>query len=339
MRGGLNVNGISSLWKRRLLRRNRGSVPALGGVREAARRVGFAAAGVRARAAACLIAAVIVAVGAASSFAAEPRRILSISPASTEIAYDLGLGDRVVGVTAYCSWPPEAKSKMNMGDMMYANMEVIASLRPDLVLLSNMNEHLRGQIEAFGFPVEVVYQDNFEQICESMLRVGKACGIEDAARSRVGELRAAVREISERVGRGSGARPRVMVVVGRDMDDTSFKRVYVAGPKSFYETLLGEAGASNVVTQPSPYVNITREGLIRLDPDIVIELIGEHGMSNIATPEIMAQWKSLDMLRAVREGGVAIIRGDFAMRAGPRYPKLLGAFARVINDGAREVTE
>jgi iron complex transport system substrate-binding protein len=293
----------------------------------------------RGLAAGFLLAAMIVCTCAAASSADEPRRILSISPASTEIAYDLGLGERIVGVTSYCTWPPEARGKMNIGDMMHANMEVVASLRPDLVLLSNMNEHLRKPIEALGFPVEVVYQDDFDQICESMLRVGSACGIEDAARRRVEELRESARKISARVRRDGGARPRVMVVVGRDMGDSSFKRVYVAGPKSFYETLITEAGASNVVTQPSPYVNITREGLIRLDPDIVIELIGEHGMSNIATPEIMAQWKSLDMLRAARVGGVAIIRGDFAMRAGPRYPKLLDAFAKVINDGVREVTE
>ena len=123
----------------------------------AARRVWFSAALARGYAAVLLLAVIIAAVGASASFAAEPRRILSISPASTEIIYDLWLGDRVVGVTSYCSWPPEARSKMNMGDMMYANMEVIASLRPDLVLLSNMNEHLRGKIEALGFRVEVVY--------------------------------------------------------------------------------------------------------------------------------------------------------------------------------------
>jgi iron complex transport system substrate-binding protein len=264
-----------------------------------------------------------------------PERILSISPASTEILYDLGLGDRVVGVTAYCSWPLEARLKVNLGDMMYVNMEVIASLRPDLVALSNLNEHLKGQIEAFGFPVVVVHQDSFDQICDSMLRVGEVCGVEEEVRRRTDALRLSVRELAERSSRGQ--RPRVLVVVGRDMEDTSFRRVHVAGPLSFYETLIGEAGASNAVTQQTSYATITREGLLRLDPDIVIELIGEHGMTNTATPEVLEQWKRLTSLKAVRDGAVAIIRGDFALRAGPRYPMLLEAFASVINDEVREI--
>ena len=48
------------------------------------------------------------------AFADAPERILSITPAGTEILYDLGLGDRVVGVTKYCSWPPEAQTVPNL---------------------------------------------------------------------------------------------------------------------------------------------------------------------------------------------------------------------------------
>jgi iron complex transport system substrate-binding protein len=269
-----------------------------------------------------------------------PKRILSIAPAATEILFDLGLGDNVVGVTEYCSWPPEAKSKANLGDMMHVNLETALALKPDLALLSNMNEHLKGQLEAFGIPVIIVYQDDFAQICDSMLRVGEFCGIAESAKNRVEELRGFVREISARSSRGkNGAKSRVLVVVARDIDDTSFKNIYVAGPKSFYENLLNESGASNVFTLNAPYANISREGLMRLDPDIVIELIGEHGMTNVETPEILAQWNKLTDIRTVRNGNIAIIRGDFTMRAGPRYPLLLEAFSKVIHNGVREILE
>jgi iron complex transport system substrate-binding protein len=264
-------------------------------------------------------------------------RILSITPAGTEILFDLGLGDRVIGVTEYCSWPPEARSKKNIGDMMHVNMEVIVSLNPDLVLISNMNEHLRGPIEGMGYRVEVVRQDNFEQICDSMTSVGEACGVAEYARHRVEELRGAVRAISER-NRG-GACPRVLVVVGRDVDDMSFKKVYAAGRRSFYDDLLTESGAENAFGQDVPYAQIALEGLLRLDPDLVIELIGGSGMSNAGTDAIMRQWRSLGDLRASREGRVALIRGDFTLRAGPRYPKILDAFSRIIRGGEREISE
>jgi iron complex transport system substrate-binding protein len=271
-----------------------------------------------------------------------PARILSLAPAATEIIFDLGLGGRVVGVTEYCSWPPEARSKTNIGDMMHVNMETVLSMRPDLVLLSNMNEHLKGQIEALGFKTAVVYQDDFTQICASMLQIGEACGIADKANERVEELRRSVREISARAEsakQGGGTKPRVLVVVGRDIGDALFRRIYVAGPLSFYENLLSEAGAENVIVQSAPYLNISREGLERLAPDIVIELIGEHGMTNVETSEILAQWKALADLEAARKGNVAIIRGDFTFRASPRYPLILDAFARVIGAGVREINE
>ena len=60
--------------------------------------------------------------------ASAPQRSLSLAPAATEMLFDLGLGDRVIGVTEYCTWPPEAKSKTNVGDMMHVNMEVLGSM-------------------------------------------------------------------------------------------------------------------------------------------------------------------------------------------------------------------
>jgi iron complex transport system substrate-binding protein len=264
-------------------------------------------------------------------------RILSITPAGTEILYDLGLGDRVVGVTKYCSWPPEARSKPKIGDMMYTNMEVVISLRPDLVLVSNMNEHLKSSIEAIGCQVVVVYQDNFEQICDSMIRVGEVCGVADAARKRVDELKASALDISAR-GK-AGPSKRVLIVVGRDMEDKSFKKIYVAGRRSFYNDLLVESGTENAFFPDVQYAQISREGLLRLDPDIVVELIGENGMENLPSPEIMAQWDAMKELRASKEGRVAIIRGDFTLRAGPRYPLVLEALRKIIRERARVISE
>jgi iron complex transport system substrate-binding protein len=261
-----------------------------------------------------------------------------MAPAATEILFDLGLGEKVVGVTEYCSWPPEAKSRTNIGDMLHVNMEIVASLNPDLVLLSNMNESLKGRIEAFGIPVAVVYQDDFAQICDSMIEVGRVCGIPEIARQRVEELRKAVSDLAE-ANRADGAKRRVLVVVGRDVADTSFRQIFVAGPRSFYENLIAEAGAVNAFTQNVPYANISREGLMRIDPDVIIELVGEHGMTNVASASILEQWSGLADVRAAQNGGVSVIRGDFTLRAGPRYPLILDAFARIIHGGVREISE
>ena len=76
---------------------------------------------------------------------------------------------------------------------------------------------------------------------------------------------------------------------------------------------------------------------MRLDPDVIIELIGEHGME-VPTGSVVSQWEAVPDLRAAQEGRISIIRGDFTFRAGPRYPLILDAFIKVIRDGAREVS-
>jgi iron complex transport system substrate-binding protein len=259
---------------------------------------------------------------------------LSLAPSATEIIFDLGLGDKVIGVTEYCTWPPEAKSKTNVGDMMHVNMEVLVSMNPDIVIISSMNAHIRSQIETLGYLVVVVGQDSFEEACDSMIRVGEACGIPDAAKTRVAELKKAVEAASVKRG---GSKKRVLVVVGRDIDDTSFKKVYIAGTRSFYNDLLARSAAVNAYPDDQPYASISQEGLLRMDPDVIIELVGEHGMTNVDTESILAQWKRIKDLRAAQTGNVVVMRGDSTFRAGPRYPIILEAFKKAIQGEAGKI--
>ena len=271
----------------------------------------------------------IAAWGVLPASADSPERILSITPAGTEILFELGLGERVIGVTRYCSWPPEARAKFNLGGMMHVNMEIIIGLRPDLVLVSDMNIQIGEQVEALGFRVVTVRQDNFEEICESILRVGRESGVEETAKLRVAELRESVLEKTLPMGTTP---PRVLVVVGRDSSE-NLRRLYIAGQQAFYNDLLTKAGAVNAYDHDVAYAHISLEGLLRLDPDVIIELIGEHGMGagNAASP-----WEAASGIRAAQDGRVTVIKGDFALRPGPRYPEILRAFIEAIHGGKHE---
>jgi len=191
-----------------------------------------------------------------------------------------------------------------------------------------MNNHIGEQLRALGFRVIGVFQDDFEQICYSILRVGRECGVEEIAQLRVAELKKSVQEKTVPMG---AVPPRVLVVVGRDPSE-NLKRIYVAGRRTFYNDLLMKAGAVNAYGYDIPYAHISLEGLLRIDPDVIIELIGEHGM------EIMAgnPWETEFGIRAARDGRVFVIKGDFALRPGPRYPQILEAFAEAIHGGGRE---
>ena len=278
----------------------------------------------------------MVLLASSCAFAAAPERILSIAPAGTEILFDLGLGYRVVGVTRFCTWPPEAQAVPSVGDMMHVGLEAIMEFRPDLVLVTNMNYRIGEQARALGFRVVTVHQDDFEQICYSILRVGRESGVEEAARLRVEELREIVR--GKTVFSSPGADiPRVLIVVGRDPLDEVLRRMHVAGRGSFYNDLLTKAGAKNAYTGDAPYAQVSLEGLLRLDPDVIIELIGTHHGTEVPTYRIASLWNAVPDLRAAQNGRVSIIKGDFALRPGPRYPQILSAFIKAIQDGVNEI--
>ena len=267
--------------------------------------------------------------------AAAPERILSITPAGTEILYELGLGERVVGVTKYCSWPPEARKKPNLGDMMHVNLEVVMGTKPDVVVVSNMNYQVGERLESLGYRTVTVYQNDFEEICDTMLRVGWKCGVEEIAKRRIAELRESVREKTVPMDETP---PRVLVVVGRDSSEEELRKIYVAGRGSFYDDLLMRAGAVNAYDRDVAYAHMSREGLLRIDPDVIVELVGEHGME-ASTDSLLSRWEALPDLRAARSGRVSVIKGDFAFRAGPRYPQVLEAFIKAIRGGVREIGE
>lgn len=83
---------------------------------------------------------------------AQPRRIVSTAPSITEMLYALGLGDRVVGVTSFCHYPPEAATKPKIGNYLRPDVEAIVALRPDVVLAEK--SMLRGPVQLPGTAAE-----------------------------------------------------------------------------------------------------------------------------------------------------------------------------------------
>ena len=124
-----------------------------------------------------------------------PQRIVSLSPNLTETLFALGLGERVVGVTAFCAYPPEAAALPRVGGQMDANPEAIAALRPDLVILFDYQEKIGRQIAAIGTPTLMVPGKSLDDILALVERLGEACAVPDNAR----RLRAGMEERIEAV--------------------------------------------------------------------------------------------------------------------------------------------
>lgn len=237
-------------------------------------------------------------VGRVVTLAAPPRRIVSTTPSGTALLFALGAGDRVVGVTTFCTYPEAAKALAKIGDFSTLDYESIVALAPDLVVATWLEQRRAVErLEALGFEVLVLYPTTIDGMLESLLSLGKAIGREEAARElraslreRLGALDARVKAIPE------SRRPRVFVELTRSP-------LYTAGPGSTVDEAVRRAGGINVAAAVGkPFAVIARESVIESDPEIV--LLGmEDGVSGEGLRAVAAE-PGFASLSAVKSGRV-----------------------------------
>jgi len=265
-----------------------------------------------------------------SIVAASPRRIVSLAPSLTETLFALGLGDRVVGVTRFCAHPPEARELPQVGGYLDPNYEALVALEPDLVVLIPSSAETGRRLESLRIPVLRVDQHDVAGVLESITFLAAAGGVP----GRGAELRASIEERLTSVAKlvAGIPRPRTVVVVGHDVGGGVVRRVWAAGPDTFYDDLLAVAGGVNAVAGGiSSYPELSREGLAALDPDVVLDVIAGVEERGIDLEEIRAGWRELVELRVVREARVSILDGDVMVVPGPRLPEMVERIARALH--------
>src|SRR5262249_6249145 len=144
---------------------------------------------------------------------AQPQRIISTAPSITELLYALGLGDQVAGVTRFCRYPPEAQLKPKIGDYTSPNLESIASLKPDLVIVQTNPVRLAERLTALKLRILEINQDNIAALYKSIQQVGAATGTQPRADRILRDIHAHLDEIRARAAKLPPK--KVMFVVGR----------------------------------------------------------------------------------------------------------------------------
>ncbi len=262
---------------------------------------------------------------------APPRgavRIVSLAPSITETLFELGLGDRVVGVTRYCSFPPEAKQKAQVGGYYDPNFEAVSATRPDLVITLTEHEGIRKDLVKLGLATITVDQTTVPGILASILQIGRACGCPEKAAELHRRLLARLQEIAKRTS--GRERPRVLVSIGRMAGDASMNRITVCGRKGFFEELIGLAGGRNAFEREIPFPNLSAEGVLETHPDVIIDLWPDLKEKGLDPETVRNQWKGIPGLQA----RVSVIGETYAMIPGPRIVLLLEDLLRAIHPEA-----
>lgn len=255
------------------------------------------------------------------SLSGKPARIISLTPSTTEILYGVGAFDRVVAVSDYCSYPPEANKLPRVGGWNNPNMEQIASLRPDLVVFSDAQaQFVKDKVEAAGIKTLSVPSQTLEDAYKSIELVGRATGDEEAARRLLEQTRASVETVrltTERL-----PRKRVLCVV--DRVPGTLRDLYTAGGDSFIAQLIRTAGGEPVSPPTREgWGKMQKEAVVALDPDVILDLMMHKDAGNF-DEDTLAVWKELPTLRAVREGRVHPVRDETVLHPS----QLVGASAR-----------
>ena len=263
------------------------------------------------------------------AWAADGRcsRIVSLAPSVTEVLFDVGLGDRVVGVTHYCRFPLEAKHREQIGGFYDINVEKIVSLRPDLVVALPEHASIRQALERLRVPVLQVDHATVSGIKESFRTISHRCGNEDKADARLAEL--SRREESLRTRFDEPDVLRTLVVVGRTHEGSSVSSIYVSGNDGFYSSVLSLLGMKNVNADSTISLpTISPEGILALNPDLIVEVVGQD--DPIGAADRKALWNRYPQLPAVKRGRVVVLSSDYATITGPRYVELAEDLAQAV---------
>lgn len=249
--------------------------------------------------------------GTAVAVAPPARRIVSLIPATTELLFALGAGDRLVGRTTWCDYPPAVAAVPDLGNGMDPNVEAIAAAGPDLVLLyrSGANRPAAERLGALGIPVLELATDRLDDLTRITRLLGRAVGRAAAADSLVANLE---REVAASTA-APADRPSVFLIVWD-------RPIMTLGRGSFLSEIVARAGARNIfddIAASSATVSI--EAVAARDPDYVL-------VSGDAEPE-WAGRREWQVVRAVRERRFLRVSGSEYNRPSPRMPAAIRRLA------------
>ncbi len=223
-----------------------------------------------------------------------PQRLVSLAPSITEDLYALGLGDRVVGDTDYCDYPPEAKHKPHVGAILNPSVEKIVILKPDLVVgtpEANRREVV-DQLDRLGVPVYGVTAHSVDQTLSSIEDLGRVLGCEAESERLTQGLRGRVEAVTERV-RGK-VRPRVLFVVW-------YRPLVTAGPNSFIADVIRKAGGESIADNlHGEWPRLNLEDVISHDPDVILLPRAESFSPSLEEFQRMPGWKELSAVKSHR---------------------------------------
>jgi iron complex transport system substrate-binding protein len=256
-----------------------------------------------------------------------PKRIVSLSPDLTEVLYGVGAFSRVVGVSNYDSYPPETAKLPHLGQLHSPNLELLAALRPDLVIInSGQSPFLEETLKQLGLRILKSSNRSLDEVYASILAIGHATGND----SEAARLTASTRAALDRVARKTAGHPKPRIVLIVDRTPGTLRDLFAATKGSFLAELVEIAGGEIVVPfSKTGYTKLSKEDLLTINPDIILDFT--QGPKSHLSGDPFDAWKELPELKAVRTRQVHDVNQDFVPHASQRMAQTAELFVRLIH--------
>jgi len=252
-----------------------------------------------------------------------PERIISMAPNITETIYALGLEHKLVGATTYCRYPAAARDLPRVGGFGQFNYEAMVALNPDLVIVHEEYDTDKARLAGLGIPYLETGSYFIADILDAIRDIGSACGAEQESKELIKELNGRVAKLQ----RAGHTRPRVLITFGGSADD-DIGQIHAFGTECIHNELLEMAGGQNVLKGKLPFSVLSKEAVLRLNPEIILVLA--PGLET--TAEASSQWRTLSSVEAVKNNRVYLLTGGYTCIPGPRFIQTLEDFSRIIRD-------
>jgi len=254
-----------------------------------------------------------------------PETIVSIQTSNTEIAFALGLGDKIIGVSDYDNYPPEVEKIEKVGAQ-DINAELVLSLLPDMALVTDYHYKTHPDVlqkfEEAGIEVIVVGSAaSFEDVYSKIEMIGEAAGSKTKAEEIVTDMKERLQTIKDKAAESVTDKKKVWVEVSPAPD------IFTTGQKTFMHEMLESIQAENAAGDQEGWVKMTEEEIVKLNPDVIITTYGYYVENPTAGVLKREGWAEVP---AIKKGDVFDVDSDTVTRPGPRLIEGVETLAKLI---------
>lgn len=254
----------------------------------------------------------------------DPERIVSLAPNLTEILFELGLDEKIVGVTSDSDYPTEAANKKKVGTFWQPNTEAIIACKPDLVITLDFKQQktVAETLNRLGYKALILKTDNIEELWAAIQMIGTDTGCRQRADELIENIKSKLSKLQSKTISADSVRTLWIIQP---------EPLRVAGRNTFINELIELAGGENAIGPTiQQYPSINTEELLTCGAEVIIQSTMDSG--NIEKQQQAAElyWSKYPNLPAVRNKRIYVLDSDVMLRLGPRLPQAVEEIGRCL---------